>query len=331
MHTKAHSEHAQVEEKATESISFSSAITQAVKELGYTDYTPIQQMTIPLILAGKDVIAQSHTGSGKTAAFGLPIIEKIRPSGVPHVLILVPTRELCEQVMQEMRKFAKHKRVGITAVYGGASMGRQISDLRRTDIVVGTPGRILDHLSRRTLNTSQVNTLVLDEADRMLDMGFVRDMKKIMQQIPQNRQTLLFSATISPDVHHIAKTYMKHPEMVKAEVYVDKGKLSQMYYDLDKKSDQKFGLLMHILKEEKPPLAIIFCGTRRNVDKIERNLNANGIKAEAIHGGLSQNQRKRTLEDFHSGRFHVLVARDVAARGGERGRFPPSPKKPPEF
>ncbi len=294
---------------------FSNAIQQAVKELGYTEWTPIQRMSIPLILAGKDVIGQSHTGSGKTAAFGLPIIENIRPSGRPQALILVPTRELCEQVMQEMRKFSKHKRVSITAVYGGVGMGGQIANLRRTDIVVGTPGRILDHMSRGTFNASTINILVLDEADRMLDMGFIRDMKKIMQQVPTQRQTLLFSATLSGEVHQIAQNFMKHPQVVKAEAYVDKGKLEQIYYDLDKRGDQKFGLLMHILKEEKPPLAIIFAGTRRMVDKVERNLNQHNVHAQSIHGGLSQNQRKRTLDDFHRGHFHVLVASDVAARG----------------
>jgi ATP-dependent RNA helicase DeaD len=324
-HENAHAtphEHANTEkeskaESASESttITFSHPVQQAVKDLGYTTWTPIQEMTIPLILAGKDVMGQSHTGSGKTAAFGLPIIEKMRPTGVVQALILVPTRELCEQVMQEMRKFSKHKRMSITAVYGGASMGLQIQHLRRTDVVVGTPGRVLDHIERGTLRLNAIHTLVLDEADRMLDMGFIQDMKKIIRLIPHERQTLLFSATFSHEVQQIAAQHMKHPQLVKAQTHVDKGKLEQIYYDLDKKADQKFGLLMHILKTEKPPLAMIFCGTRRNVDKIERNLNANGIKAEAIHGGLSQNQRKRTLQDFHSGRFHVLVASDVAARG----------------
>ncbi len=294
---------------------FSQPVQQAVKELGYTTWTPIQEMAIPLILAGKDVMGQSHTGSGKTAAFGLPIVEKIRPTGVVQALILVPTRELCEQVMQEMRKFSKHKRMSVTAVYGGAAMGMQIQHLRRTDIVVGTPGRVLDHIERGTLRLNAIHTLVLDEADRMLDMGFIQDMKKIIRLIPAQRQTLLFSATFSHEIQQIASQHMKHPQLVKAQTHVDKGKLEQIYYDLDKKADQKFGLLMHVLNTEKPPLAIIFCGTRRNVDKVERNLNANGIKAEAIHGGLSQNQRKRTLQDFHSGRFHVLVASDVAARG----------------
>lgn len=294
---------------------FSTAVQQAVKELGYDTWTPIQRMSIPVILEGKDVIAQSHTGSGKTAAFGLPIIEKLNPIGKAQVLILVPTRELCEQVMQEMRKFARHKRMSITAVYGGASMGAQIAHLRHTDIVVGTPGRVLDHLERGTFNPHHIRTLVLDEADRMLDMGFIRDMKKIMSQVPPARQTLLFSATLSADIQHIAKQYMKHPESIKAEAYVDKGKLEQIYYDLDKKGEHKFGLLLHVLQTEKPALAIIFAGTRRMVDKVERNLNQNSVHAQAIHGGLSQNQRKRTLDDFHRGHFHVLVASDVAARG----------------
>jgi ATP-dependent RNA helicase DeaD len=299
----------------TKEISFSQPVTQAVKELGYSTWTPIQEATIPLILAGKDIIGQAHTGSGKTAAFGLPIIEKLNPNGKVQALILVPTRELCEQVMQEMRKFAKHKRTSITAVYGGASMGMQIQHLRRTDVVVGTPGRILDHLSRGTFNPDHVKTLVLDEADRMFDMGFIRDMKKIIQRLSTNRQTMLFSATMPDEIKRIAHQHMKHPETIKTQSYVDAGKLSHAYYDLDKQGDQKFGLLVHILKHEKPTLTIVFCGTRRMVDKVERNLNENGVRAHAIHGGLSQNQRKRTLDEFHHGAFHVLVASDVAARG----------------
>lgn len=316
-HTTAHAPH-HAEKETTEApkpISFSPAVQAAVKELGYDSWTPIQEMTIPLIQAGKDVIGQSHTGSGKTAAFGLPIVEKIAPNTRTQVLILVPTRELCEQVMLEMRKFAKHKRMSITAVYGGMSMGPQIHHLRRTDIVVGTPGRVLDHLERGTFNPNSVNTLVLDEADRMLDMGFIRDMKKIMQRVPAHRQTLLFSATMSPEVHDIAKHFMKKPEMVKAQSYVDAGKLTHHYYDLDQRANHKFGLLLHVLQQEKPELAIVFCGTRRMVDKVEKNLNENGVPAHAIHGGLSQNQRKRALDDFHQGKFHVLVASDVAARG----------------
>jgi ATP-dependent RNA helicase DeaD len=217
--------------------------------------------------------------------------------------------------MREMRKFAQFKRISITSVYGGASMGRQIQQLRRTDIVVGTPGRILDHIERRTLHLNEVNTLVLDEADRMLDMGFIKDMKKIIQHVPKERQTLLFSATFSPEIQEIAAQHMKHAQLIKAQTHVDKGKLTQVYYDLDTQGDKKLGLLIHILKHENPPHAIVFGGTRRNVDRIERSLNDNGVRAESIHGGLSQNQRKRTLNAFHHGDVHVLVASDVAARG----------------
>ncbi|MFH0970862.1 MAG: DEAD/DEAH box helicase [Candidatus Diapherotrites archaeon] len=296
-------------------ISFSPFVKKAVDELGYIQWTPIQEKSIPIILEGKDIIGQSHTGSGKTAAFGLPIIERIQPNGRVQVLILVPTRELAEQVMQQMRKFSKYKRVSITSVYGGVGLGAQIQHLRKTDIVVGTPGRILDHLSRGTFNPETVNVLVLDEADRMLDMGFIRDMKKIMSQLPKKRQTMLFSATITTEVQHIAQQFMQHPHIVKAEEFTDKPKLEQTFYDLGRKGDQKFGLLLHILKTEKPAHAIIFAGTRRMVDKVERNLNKQNIHAQAIHGGLSQNQRKRTIDEFHRGTFHVLVASDIAARG----------------
>jgi len=288
-------------------------LSKAFQELGYTDWTEIQKKTIPLIQNGKDVIGQSHTGSGKTAAFGFPILEKIIHNSGIQVLMLVPTRELCEQVTNEMHKFSKFKRASITAVYGGVSIEPQIAHLRRTDIVVGTPGRILDHLQRKTLNLSKVKILVLDEADKMFEMGFIEDVKRIISQIPKERQTLLFSATISNDVQEVVRHYMKNPERIKGQAYVDKGKMIQHFYSVSSKD--KFSLLVHLLKSQSRDLKIIFCATRRRVDVLARNLQLQGVHAQALHGGLTQSKRKKTIEMFHSKNIEVLVASDVAARG----------------
>ncbi|MBI2655330.1 DEAD/DEAH box helicase [Candidatus Woesearchaeota archaeon] len=288
-------------------------LKKAFLELGFQEMTEIQQKAIPLIQQGKDVIGQSMTGSGKTAAFGFPLLEKISHNGGLQALVLVPTRELCEQVMSELRKFSKYKRLNITAIYGGVSINPQFQQIRNADVIVGTPGRILDHLQRGTLNLRKLAILVLDEADKMFEMGFIEDVRTIVSQTPKERQTLLFSATMSTQVHEIVRHYMKNPEKVKVQSYVEEHMLPQFYYSIN--SRDKFSLLVHILKHENPSLAIIFCATRRRVDIVSKNLESNGINAIAIHGGLSQNQRKRAIDMFHSGSSKILVASDVAARG----------------
>ncbi|MBI4440319.1 DEAD/DEAH box helicase [Candidatus Woesearchaeota archaeon] len=288
-------------------------LERARLELGYKEWTEIQEKTIPLIQQGKDVIGQSHTGSGKTAAFGFPLLEKTFRGAGLQVLILVPTRELCEQVSTEMLKFSKYKRNSILAVYGGVPIGPQIQRLPSAEVVVGTPGRILDHISRGSINLHKIRILVLDEADKMFEMGFIDDVKHIVDSIPRERQTLLFSATISQEIHDIVRHYMRQPEKVKIQDYVDKGKMNQEFYAVD--SRDKFSLLVHIFKQEKPELAIIFCATRDRVDAVSRNLNRQGINANAIHGGLSQNRRKNALDMFHQMKVGILVASDVAARG----------------
>ena len=288
-------------------------LKKAFLELGFEEMTDIQIKSIPLIQQGKDVIGQSQTGSGKTAAFGFPMLEKISHNQEIQALVLVPTRELCEQVASELIKFSKYKKTRITSVYGGVSIIPQIEHLKYANIVVGTPGRILDHLQRGTINLGRVKILVLDEADKMFEMGFIDDVKKIISQVPKERQTLLFSATISNQVHDIVQHYMKNPAKIKVQSYVAQEKMSQYFYSVNSKD--KFSLLVHILKHEAPMLPIIFCATRKRVDVVGSNLNRNDIRALSLHGGLSQARRKKSIEMFHKNEVKVLVASDVAARG----------------
>ncbi|MDD5528577.1 MAG: DEAD/DEAH box helicase [bacterium] len=286
---------------------------KAILDLGFAEFTEIQEKCIPLIQQGRDVIGLSFTGSGKTAAFGFPALEKVVVGKGIQVLVVVPTRELCNQVAYELRKFSKYKKMHIVEVYGGVSIYPQITDLRYAEVVVSTPGRLLDHFARRTCKTDRVNILVLDEADKMFDMGFIEDLKKIIAMIPRDSQKLLFGATMPTEIMQIAKSYMNNPEKVKMQTYVDRSKLIQHYYDVETKD--KFALLVHVLKTEPKGLAIIFCGTRRTVDKVNENLVRQNVMSEALHGGLTQGKRKQVIDAFHAKRLNVLVASDVAARG----------------
>ena len=288
-------------------------ILKSIEDQGFDNPTTIQEKSIPLILDGKDVIGGSATGSGKTLAFGSGIIQNLVPNGKIQSLILTPTRELAEQVMDSLKVFGRYKKLNIISIYGGVSINPQFDALRRADVVVGTPGRILDHLQRDTIDLRQVKILVLDEADRMLDMGFIDDVEKIISQCPKERQTLLFSATISTEIKNLTHRYMRNPTKISAEVHVDPSKLKQVYYDVT--SNMKFSLLVHLLKSEKSGLVMVFCNTRNNVDFVDKNLNYNGIEAMAIHGGFTQSKRLSTLRKFHSNKAHVLVCTDVAARG----------------
>lgn len=295
------------------SLGLSESFLENLEGFKFESPSEIQEKAIPLVLQGKDLIAGSYTGSGKTLAFGAGIIEKLTPGFGIQSLILTPTRELAEQVATSLKKFSKHKKFNITTIYGGVGIEPQIRDLRKADIVVGTPGRLLDHLSRFTIDLSRIKILVLDEADRMLDMGFLEDVEKIIEKCPNNRQTLLFSATISPEISLIAKKHLKSYKEISAESQVDPTKLTQVYYDVD--SGIKFSTLVYLLKEEKSDLVLVFCNTRHNADFITRNLRHNEINAKVIHGGLSQNKRTSVLEEFHHGEVLVLVCTDVAARG----------------
>ncbi len=288
-------------------------ILKVIEQDKFEKPSEIQEKAIPLVLAGKDVIGESATGSGKTLAFGCGIIKNCENLGVVQAMVLVPTRELAEQVSKSLKHFSMNKHLEITEVYGGVSILPQISKLRKADIVVGTPGRILDHLQRGTLRLGDVKLLVLDEADRMLDMGFIYDVEKIIKQCPENRQTLLFSATISREISNISEKFMQNPVKVSAEPQVDPSKLKQYYYDVE--DSMKFSLLVHLLKHEHPGLIMVFCNTQRNTDFVARNLANQGIEAVGIHGGLSQDKRNRVMQMFHSNNVCVLVCTDVAARG----------------
>ncbi|MBI4896142.1 MAG: DEAD/DEAH box helicase [Candidatus Aenigmarchaeota archaeon] len=289
------------------------SILQSLKDIGFEEMTDIQEQTIPAILEGKDLIGQSMTGSGKTAAFGVPIIQHCRPEKKVQALILEPTRELAEQVTVELKKFAKHSHVFVTSIYGGVSMEPQIQNLRHTDIVVGTPGRILDHLRNHTLSLAHVHILTLDEADRMLDMGFIDDINKIISQVPQHRQTLLFSATMPDEIKRLAHRYMKNPVHIKTQIHIEKSRLSHIYYDV--KPFVKNQFMIHLLQKENPELAIVFCATRTRTHSLAITLQHAGLRAKAIHGGLSQAQRMHTLESFHNKHYNIMIATDVAARG----------------
>ncbi|HIK01823.1 TPA: DEAD/DEAH box helicase [archaeon] len=285
----------------------------SIAEQGFVEPTEIQTKSIPSVLSGMDLMARAATGSGKTLAFGSGIIQNTERKKGLQALVLTPTRELAIQAAKALKEFSKHKSLGVSAIYGGVSIRAQIQALRRVEIAIGTPGRLLDHMERGTIQLDNIKTLVLDEADRMLDMGFIDDVQKIIRACPKDRQTLLFSATLSSGVKKLARNYMRDPQEVFAESYVDPTKLEQCYYDVDDRF--KFSLLLHLLKNEESKLVMVFCNTRRFVDFVSKHLNKNGVNATAIHGGFRQAKRTKTMDRFHSQNVQVLVCTDVAARG----------------
>jgi len=294
-------------------LGLSKELTDVLKKAGFKDPTEIQEQAIPPAMAGKDIIGGSETGSGKTLAFASAIIENLKPNREIQAIILTPTRELAVQVANSIRDFSQNKNIHVLAVYGGVRIETQINKIPSTDILVGTPGRIIDHLNRRTLRLNKVKFLVLDEVDRMFDMGFSKDVEKIINECPKERQTMMFSATISQDLDYFAKKYTKNPVKISLKPYVDPSNLKQVYYDVP--DHKKFSLLVSLLKKENADLVMVFCNTRRNVDFIADNLIRIGINAKAIHGGLEQKKRIRVLEEFHKKGLGVLVCTDVAARG----------------
>lgn len=291
-------------------------ILTAVESVGFEEATPIQEQTIPLVLAGKDVIGQAQTGTGKTAAFGLPTIQNIDATKAEtQALVIAPTRELAIQTQEELYRLSKERRLKVQAVYGGADIQRQIRILKKKPhIVVGTPGRLLDHIQRHTLDLSQLRVLVLDEADEMLNMGFLDDIEAIIRALPKERQTLLFSATMPEDIKRIGVQFMKKPEHVRIKAKEMTASLIDQYF-MRVKEFEKFDILTRLLDVHTPELSIVFGRTKRRVDELSRALESRGYKAEGIHGDLSQQKRMEVLKAFKRGDLDILVATDVAARG----------------
>lgn len=292
-------------------------ILRAVKELGFDEMTPIQEAVIPLFMTGRDMIGQAQTGTGKTAAFGIPILQKIDPEDRNlQAVILCPTRELAMQAAEELRKFAKYMHgIKVLPVYGGQDIVRQIKNLKSgVQIVVGTPGRVMDHMRRHTLKMEHVHTVVLDEADEMLNMGFREDIETILQEIPEHRQTGLFSATMPKPILDITRTYQKdaaYIRMTPKEVTIPL--IKQAYYQVRRQDKEE--VLCRLIDYYDPKRALIFCNTKRMVDELTEHLKERGYEVEGLHGDLSQNQRDTVMNLFRSGRAGILIATDVAARG----------------
>lgn len=294
------------------------AIQRAIDEMGFTDATAIQAQAIPLIRQGADVIGRSQTGTGKTLAFGIPALECVETAAEKHnaqVLILCPTRELAQQAGDELKKLSKYMEgIRIVEVYGGTPMERQILRLKRANIVVGTPGRIMDHLNRRTLRLSSIKMVILDEADEMLSMGFKEDIETILTQVPQERQTVLFSATMPPAILALTQEFQRDPQMIevnKQNVVLDN--IEQFY--IDAPMGRKMDALNLLLRYHTPQLSMIFCNTKKMVDEVVDYLTNNGFAAAGLHGDMNQSQRTKTMDAFKAGRISLLVATDVAARG----------------
>jgi ATP-dependent RNA helicase RhlE len=299
-------------------------VIRAISEEGYTDPTPIQGEAIPIVLAGRDLMARAQTGTGKTAAFALPILERLKvhantsfsPARHPiRVLVVTPTRELAIQVHDSFRVYGRHVGLRSTLVYGGVPMAPQERDLLAgMEIVVATPGRLLDHAGSRTLNLGQVEVLVLDEADRMLDMGFIDDIRRILQLLPERRQNLLFSATLSPEVRSLASTFLHDPASVDVAPTVSAAEsVEQIAYLVD--SDRKRELLAHLVRSRDLHQVLVFTRTKQMTRRLASQLDRDGVEATAIHGDRTQPEREQALEMFKSGAVRVLVATDVAARG----------------
>ncbi len=299
-----------------EDLGISSATMKSLKRMGFEEATPVQSETIPLSLENKDLIGQAQTGTGKTAAFGIPMIDKIdKDSNVIQGIVIAPTRELAVQVSEELYKIGYGKRARVLAIYGGQDINRQIRALKNhPQIIVGTPGRILDHINRKTIRLENIHTVVLDEADEMLNMGFIEDIEAILSKTPEERQTLLFSATMPAPIQRMAEKFMKNPQIVRVKTKEMTVPLIEQYY-LEVQEKSKFDILTRLLDIQTPELAIVFGRTKRRVDELSEALNLRGYMAEGIHGDLSQAKRLSVLRKFKEGSIDVLVATDVAARG----------------
>lgn len=304
-----------------EELQLDERIIRAITEMGFEEASPIQAQAIPVAMEGRDMIGQAQTGTGKTAAFGLPLLQKVDPKSKKlQAIILLPTRELAIQVAEEMRRFASFMHgVKVLPIYGGQDIVKQIRSLKDgTQVVVGTPGRVMDHMRRKTVKVDHVHTVVLDEADEMLNMGFLEDMETILSQLPEDRQTLMFSATMPQAIAEIAKKFQNDPvtvRVIKKELTVPK--VTQYYYEVKPKN--KVEVMSRLLDMYAPKLSIVFCNTKRQVDDLVQALQGRGYFAEGLHGDLKQVQRDRVMDSFRNGRTEILVATDVAARGIDVG------------
>ncbi|WP_442483985.1 DEAD/DEAH box helicase [Aeoliella sp. SH292] len=295
----------------------SDIMLSALEEACYHQPSPVQAGVIPIALTGKDVLGQARTGTGKTASFGIPILERLekKRNSPPQALVLVPTRELAVQVRDEIEKLSFGRKVRTIAVYGGKPIRQQVGKLEKgADIVVGTPGRVLDHMSRGTLVLDGLQTVVLDEADRMLDIGFRPDIEKILRRCPKERQTLLLSATVAPAVERLAQRYMRDPVVLD---FSDKTKtvdtIDQYYFTVE--ATKKYDLLVKLIEREQPEQAIVFCRTKRGTDRIQRKLTKVVKAVDCIHGDMAQGARDKVMKQFRAGEIKVLVATDVVGRG----------------
>jgi ATP-dependent RNA helicase RhlE len=302
-------------------LGLSPAACAPLPDLGYTTPTPIQARAIPLVLSGVDLLARAETGTGKTAAFGLPLIDRLRMAGArdrrpgPRALVLVPTRELAAQVHQSLCALSKSARLRIVVLFGGVAMGAQNAALRQgADVIVATPGRLIDHLQRRTVDLSAIQILVLDEADRMMDMGFLPALRRLAAAIPRRRQTLLFSATLSDAIVRLSTEFTRDPMRVDvAPQHVVAATVTHRVHHVT--ADRKRDVLTHILTEHGADQALVFCRTKRGANRVGESLAHQGVRAGVIHGNKSQGARTRALTEFKTGRLRVLVATDIAARG----------------
>lgn len=303
--------------KKFEELQLDDRILRAVADMGFEETSPIQAKAIPIQLEGKDIIGQAQTGTGKTAAFGIPLLQKIDPKNKKlQAVALCPTRELAIQVAEEIRNLAKYMHgIKVLPIYGGQDIVRQIRGLKDgTQIIIGTPGRVMDHMRRKTVKFDQVHTVIMDEADEMLNMGFLEDMETILSQLPEERQTIMFSATMPDAIMKIAQNFQKDPEIVKVvkkELTVPK--VTQYFYEVKPKT--KVEVMCRLLDMYAPKLSVAFCNTKKQVDELVDELQGRGYFAEGLHGDLKQVQRDRVMNSFRNGRTEILVATDVAARG----------------
>lgn len=300
-----------------EELELNPAIIRAVEDMGFEEMSPIQAKAIPIILKGKDVIGQAQTGTGKTAAFGIPLLQNIDPKEKTlQGLVLCPTRELAIQVAEEFRKLGKYMHgIKVLPVYGGQEISKQIRSLKGgIQIIIGTPGRVMDHMRRKTIKFDHIRMAILDEADEMLNMGFREDIETILSQVPEERQTIMFSATMPKPILEIAKNYQKNPELIKVikkELTVPK--IEQYYYEVSPRNKEE--VLSRLLDIYNPKLSLIFCNTKKQVDELTAALQGRGYFAEGLHGDMKQQQRDRVMHSFRNGKTDILVATDVAARG----------------